>query len=188
MRWGFFRKNREPEAGSAGAAPAPDLPSAEIDDELAFLRSRPDFDEEEMASVSPTAGPVVTESPRDVREPWQLAAEAVAALGERTPVAPRPFATGTTASAAPAEELTEEDRMLGALLAEAMGLPGREPEVGSAQVEASPSERVTGEVLAALVPEWADEARSPADLLDLALERGENAGLIPDRIDSQAGG
>jgi hypothetical protein len=50
LRWSFKRKSAErPEPNTAG-------PASGVRDELAFLRGRPDFDAEEMASVRSSSG------------------------------------------------------------------------------------------------------------------------------------
>jgi hypothetical protein len=155
LRWPFKKKTPESEqpAGANGAAM----------DEWAYLRSRPDHDEEEMSGVHrrdeparpgparPAPGPSGQAAPLDEVQPSIFSGEELRAL--TTIIPPGMETVG----------LTDEDRMLADLAREAFGSePGggerHAPESGGAGEREGPSE---------------------ADLLDLALTRLERDGDFP---------
>jgi hypothetical protein len=147
LRWGFGGKSNKKDAEQAAATPA-----APVDDELAFLRGRADFDEEEMSSVRSVDDDGVASHGRTAAAPvndeWSFlrsrAQEDGIASVFTPPVEPAPGVVPVPA--APVEkpslsaedhrikgalqaatgappDLSEEDLRIGDLLQEAMGYP-----------------------------------------------------------------
>lgn len=135
LRWGFGKGQAKKET-AAEAVPQAHEP---IDDELAFLRSRGDFDEEEMASVrsssrpaSPPpapAEPAAEAGPAPKGDDWSFLRSRAREDGIASVFAPpvEVVADGAQAAAgqdpAPAPCLTAEDHRLNHLLDEARGVP-----------------------------------------------------------------
>jgi hypothetical protein len=166
LDWRWWKGARSP-GEVPGKARGPAVPAAG-GDEWSYLRCQPDHDADEMAQVH---GPGTSGTrAREVAAPrgTDLAEEVTGApLRERVS---READVGARLS--PESAITDEDRLLFDLARAALGLPEAAPDGNGSDPTAD--------------PQW--DRASPAlnardlaggDVLDLALGRGEAAGLLP---------